>query len=52
VAAVKKAEAEDADERTKSIKTKIYELIKTSVPFVSADGFEFSLRRLNGGAAG
>jgi hypothetical protein len=52
VAAVKKAEAEDADERTKNIKTKNYELIKTSVPFVCPYGFVFSLRRPNGSAAG
>jgi hypothetical protein len=52
VAAVKKAAAADADERTKNIKTKNYELIKTSVPFVCADNFEFPLRQLNGGAAG
>ena len=38
------------DER-KNIETKNYELIKTSVPCVCADGFEFSLCRLNSGAA-
>ena len=52
-AAAKKA-AEDADakrdERTK-IEIKNYELIKTSVPCVSASGFQFCLCRFNSGAA-
>ena len=54
-AAAKKEAEEDAaakrDERTKNIQTKNYELIKTSVPCVSADGFQFCLCRFNSGAA-
>jgi hypothetical protein len=54
-AAAKKEAAGDAaakrDERTKNIQTKNYELIKTSVPCVSAGGFQFCLCRFNSGAA-
>jgi len=54
VAAKKEAEGDAAakrDERTKNIQTKNYELIKTSVPCVSADGFQFCLCQFNSGAA-
>jgi hypothetical protein len=54
VAAKKEAEGDAAakrDERTKNIQTKNYELIKTSVPCVSAGGFQFCLCRFNSGAA-
>jgi hypothetical protein len=53
-AAKKEAEGDAAakrDERTKNIQTKNYELIKTSVPCVSASGFQFCLCRFNSGAA-